>query len=241
MTEKQNPFTISSYRLLQKWGVCLERLAILFDLDGTLTDSGEGIINCVTLALRHFGLPVPQDGSLGQFIGPPLRDSFPKFGVPGDRVEEAVAVFRSRYNTVGKFENVPYPGIRELLEKLKQDGHRLVVATSKPEVTAREVLEKFDLAQYFSEICGADMEGKRDTKDAVIAYLLEKLPPRERRIMVGDTVFDIEGAKKHGIPTVAVTWGYGKAGDLTGALKLADSPETLHGILCQIAERLELD
>lgn len=219
----------------------MERLSILFDLDGTLTDSGEGIINCVSLALRHFGLPVPQDGSLRQFVGPPLRDSFPRFGVPRDRVEEAVAVFRSRYNTVGKFENVPYPGIRELLERLRQDGHRLVVATSKPEITAREVLEKFDLARYFTEICGADMEGERDTKDAVIAYLLEKLPSKERRVMVGDTVFDIEGARKHGIPTVAVTWGYGRAEDLTGAQSLADSPEALYGILARMAEHAEFD
>lgn len=213
----------------------MERLSILFDLDGTLTDSGEGILNCVTLALRHFGLPVPEDGSLRQFVGPPLRDSFPKFGVPADRVEEAVAVFRSRYNTVGKFENVPYPGIRELLEKLRADGHRLYVATSKPETTAREVLEKFELAEFFSEICGADMEGMRDTKDAVIAYLLSRLPRGERRVMVGDTRFDIEGAKIFGIPTVAVTWGYGDAADLNGAVTLVHDPEALYQCLTEMA------
>lgn len=215
----------------------MKRLSILFDLDGTLTDSGEGIINCVTLALKHFGLDVPEDGSLRQFVGPPLRESFPKFGVPKERVEEAVRVFRSRYNTVGKFENVPYPGIRELLERLRADGHRLVVATSKPEITANEVLEKFQLAQYFSQICGADMEGSRDTKDAVIAYLLKTLPEQEPRVMVGDTVFDIEGARLHGIPTVAVTWGYGEKTTLAGAEALAETPEMLYQILKNMAKR----
>lgn len=213
----------------------MKRLSILFDLDGTLTDSGEGILNCVTLALRHFGLSVPEDGSLRQFVGPPLRESFPKFGVPEDRVEEAVAVFRSRYNTVGKFENFPYPGIRELLERLRADGHRLYVATSKPETTAREVLEKFSLAEFFTGICGADMEGLRDTKDAVIAALLECLPEQEPRIMVGDTVFDIEGAARHGIPTVAVAWGYGNKADFGGALCVADCPEELYQCLADMA------
>lgn len=214
----------------------MNKLSILFDLDGTLTDSGEGILKCAALALRHFGLTVPEDGSMRRFVGPPLRESFPKFGVPEDRVEEAVTVFRSRYNTVGKFENVPYPGIPELLERLSADGHRLVVATSKPETTAREVLEKFQLADYFSEICGADMEGQRDTKDAVIAYLLSRLPAQEQRVMVGDTIFDIEGARLHGIPTVAVTWGYGEPADLTQAEALASDPEALYQILTDMAK-----
>lgn len=215
----------------------MEQLSILFDLDGTLTDSSEGIINCVTLAFTHFGMPVPGEGVLRQFIGPPLRDSFRKFGVPRDRVEEAIRVFRSRYNTVGKFENVPYPGIRELLARLRADGHRLYVATSKPETTAREVLEKFGLAEYFSEICGADMEGERDTKDAVIAYLLSKLPQTRHRVMVGDTIFDIEGARLHDIPTVAVSWGFGDPAELDHAAALAHDPEELYQLLTDMAGR----
>ena len=214
----------------------MKQLSILFDLDGTLTDSGEGILKCAALALRHFGLPVPEDGAMRRFVGPPLRESFPRFGVPEDRVEEAVAVFRSRYNTVGKFENVPYPGIRELLEQLSADGHRLFVATSKPETTAREVLEKFQLAGFFDEICGADMEGTRDTKEAVIAYLLSRLPADGQRVMVGDTVFDIEGARLHGIPTVAVTWGYGEPAELTRAEALAADPGMLYRILTELAK-----
>lgn len=209
------------------------RHAILFDLDGTLTDSGEGIINCAQLALRHFGLQADDREALRRFVGPPLRESFPRFGVPEDRVEEAVAVFRGRYLTVGKFENFPYPGIRELLAELKQAGWELYVATSKPESTAVEILTKFELADYFTKICGADLEGGRDSKDAVIAYLLETLPQDVVPVMVGDTVFDVEGAKVHGIPTIGVTWGYGEAEEMekAGAVALVDSPSALKTVL----------
>lgn len=213
----------------------MSRLAVFFDLDGTLTDSGEGIINCAELALRHFGLPAENRQALRAFVGPPLRESFPKFGVPEDKVEEAVTVFRSRYLTVGKFENAPYPGIRELLEALRQAGADLYVATSKPEATALEILGKFELADYFSRICGASMDGSRDSKEAVIAYLLESLPQGERPVMVGDTVYDVAGAGAFGIPTIGVTWGYGDAGEMerAGAAALAASPEELETLLLE--------
>ena len=119
--------------------------AILFDLDGTLTDSGEGIINCVSYTLAEFGLPVPDRQTLRVFVGPPLRDSFTKFGVPADRADEAVKVYRSRYIPVGIYENFPYPGIDGVLQALRDQGHRLFVATSKPEWMAVKVLEKFQL------------------------------------------------------------------------------------------------
>ena len=123
--------------------------AVLFDLDGTLTDSGEGISNCAQLALEHFGLPVPSREEMRVFVGPPLHDTLVKFGVPEDKAEEAIAVFRSRYVPIGIFENNPYPGIRELLDQLHAAGHRLYVATSKPETMAYTVLNHFDLAKYF--------------------------------------------------------------------------------------------
>lgn len=208
---------------------------ILFDLDGTLTDSGEGIINCATFALEHFGLPVPDRTTMRQFVGPPLRDTFIKFGVPADKAEEAIAVYRSRYIPIGKFENFPYPGIRELLERLKAEGHRLYVATSKPEAMSIEILTKFDLAHYFDRICGATMDGTRDKKDQVIAYLLEQAPDAENAIMVGDTAFDVTGAAAHGIPTVGVAWGYGEVADMeaAGAKAIAHSMDELYTLLTQ--------
>ena len=209
---------------------------ILFDLDGTLTDSGEGIIKCASLALEHFGLPVPDGEAMRTFVGPPLGDSFIRHGVPEERVEEAIAVYRSRYIPIGKFENHPYPGIRELLEQLKQQGHTLFVATSKPEAMSIEILEHFDLAKYFQQICGATMDGTRSSKASVIEYLIDGNGRDSRMIMVGDTKFDILGAKAHGIPAVGVAWGYGEISDMraAGAAAIAENPQQLLEILTQM-------
>ena len=206
---------------------------ILFDLDGTLTDSGEGIMNCATLALEHFGLPVPDRATMRQFVGPPLRDTFIRFGVPADKAEEAIAVYRSRYVPIGKFENTPYPGIRELLARLQNEGYQLYVATSKPEAVSIEILQKFELAQYFERICGATLDGSRDEKSKVIAYLLEETGCGTDAIMVGDTAFDVTGAAEHGIPTVGVSWGYGKISDMekAGAKAIAYTREELYNYL----------
>lgn len=203
--------------------------SVLFDLDGTLTDSGEGIINCALFALEHFGIPAPSRETMRVFVGPPLWESFEKFGVPHDKADEAVKIFRSRYVPIGKFENTPYPGIHDLLAKLKFNGCKLYVATSKPEITAVEVLEHFDLAQYFDEICGADLDRSRTSKSQVIAYLLEKAQPGEQMIMVGDTAYDVIGAAEHGIPTIGVAWGYGNVSDMqqAGALAIANTMQEL--------------
>ena len=190
---------------------------ILFDLDGTLTDSGEGIINCAILALEHFGLPIPTREEMRVFVGPPLDQTFIKFGVPADKTDEAIDVFRSRYIPIGKFENHPYPGIHEALKALKAQGHRLFVATSKPEETALEVLEKFELTEYFEQICGATMDNSRCHKADVIAYLQRQVGNISKAIMVGDTQFDVLGAAAHGIPTIGVAWGYGEVNDMQAA------------------------
>lgn len=206
---------------------------ILFDLDGTLTDSGEGIINCAIVALEHFHLPIPSREELRVFVGPPLQESFLRFGVPADRVDEAIAVYRSRYIRIGKFENIPYPGIRELLEALKAEGHKLYVATSKPETMSVEILEHFGLAKYFDQICGASMDASRSTKEAVIAYLLEQNGRADNMVMVGDTKYDVIGAKKHGIPTIGVAWGYGEVADMlaAGAAAIAQTTEELYALI----------
>lgn len=206
---------------------------ILFDLDGTLTDSGEGIINCAILALEHFGLPVPSREEMRVFVGPPLHETFIKHGVPADQAEEAVRIYRSRYIPIGKFENTPYPGIRELLEALKADGHTLYVATSKPEQMSVEILEHFDLAKYFDRICGATMDTSRSSKEAVIEYLLHQNGRADNMIMVGDTKFDVIGARMHGIPTIGVSWGYGEICDIeaAGAVQIAQTCEELLELL----------
>ena len=203
--------------------------AIFFDLDGTLTDSGEGIINCATLALEHFGLPVPSREEMGVFVGPPLDETFIQFGVPADKVQEAVQVFRSRYLVTGKFENTPYPGIHQLLQTLKAQGHDLYVATSKPETTAVEILNKFQLAPFFTRICGATFDGTRVHKADVIAYLLSKIGDPGHILMVGDTEFDVLGAAAHGISTIGVSWGYGKVSAMeeAGAIAIANTMDEL--------------
>lgn len=211
----------------------MTKKAIFFDLDGTLTDSGEGIINCAILALEHFGLPVPSREAMRVFVGPPLDQSMIRHGVPADKVQEAIDVFRGRYRTVGKFENFPYPGIREALETLKAQGHRLFVATSKPEVLANEVLDHFDLSGYFEQIAGATLDGSRSHKADVITYLLGLTGDVGQTIMVGDTAYDVLGAAQHGISTIGVSWGYGEVADMenAGAIAIAHSMEEMVALI----------
>lgn len=211
----------------------MTKKTILFDLDGTLTDSAEGIINCSILALEYFGLPIPDRDAMRVFVGPPLHETFVKFGVPEDQADKAVEVFRSRYFTVGKFENAPYPGIPELLQTLKEHGHKLLIATSKPETLAFEITKKFGLYDYFDMICGATLDRSRVNKDDVIAYLLAQNGTSENMIMVGDTAFDVTGAAAHRIPTIGVSWGYGEEKDMldAGAVAIAHTTEQLLSLL----------
>lgn len=210
--------------------------AVLFDLDGTLTDSGEGIINCAELALRRFNLNVPDRTAMRVFVGPPLRDTFVRFGVPEDRVEEAIAAYRSRYTTVGKFENFPYPDIPWLLNALQAQGIRLYVATSKPESISIEILEHYDLAKYFSCICGATHDGSRETKADVIAHLLAKTGESGKIVMVGDTKFDVIGASALSIPAIGVSWGYGDVTEMrnAGATVIVSSAKELFRFLTEV-------
>lgn len=211
----------------------MAKKSILFDLDGTLTDSGEGIINCAILALEHYRLPIPSREEMRVFVGPPLTESFIRHGVPADKAEEAVAIYRSRYIPIGKYENTPYPGIRELLETLHEMGYKLYVATSKPEGMSIDILKHFDLDRYFTRICGASMDSSRNTKEAVIEYLMETTGERENMVMVGDTKFDVLGAKHHGIPCIGVSWGYGTVEDMenAGAAAIVHTPDELLKLL----------
>lgn len=191
--------------------------AALFDLDGTLTESGEGIMKSFRYAFVKMNLPLDENADLSVVIGPPLKGSFARFGVPEDRLDEAVRTYRERYNTIGKYENRPYPGIEELLIRLKADGISLFVATSKPEPMAKDILGHFSLSQYFDEIAGATFDGSRGTKKEVIVYLLEKTGFSGNAVMVGDTEFDITGAHETGIDGFGVTWGYGTVDSMKAA------------------------
>lgn len=204
--------------------------SILFDLDGTLTESGIGITRCAAYALEQMHLEIPED--LNVFIGPPLRQTFLQFGVKEENVDEAIRIFRSRYTTIGKFENQPYEGVKEMLKQLKEDGYHLYVATSKPEPVAKEILEHFDLAKYFEEIAGASLDASRESKKDVIAYLLQKIDCK-RCIMVGDTEFDVIGAKENGIDCIGVKYGYGTVKSMlkSGVRAIIDQPIDLVEVL----------
>ena len=190
---------------------------ILFDLDGTLTDSGEGIMHCTELTLAHYHLPIPTRTEMRSIVGPPLKDSFLRYGIPVAELDNAVEFYRRHYLDVGQFENFPYAGIETLLKRLKDDGHSLYVATSKPETMAQNILHHFNLDTYFTIICGAVSDARRNTKEQVIEHLLSLLDNKENLVMVGDTIYDVKGAAYHGIPTVAVTWGYGVVEDMQNA------------------------
>lgn len=204
---------------------------LLFDLDGTLTDSSEGIIKSVLYTYEKMQLDPPEESVLHTFIGPPLSDSFVKHGVPEKDKDKAVAIYRERYNSIGKFENVPYPGMIELLQKLKDEGFKLYVATSKPEKTAIEVLDHFDMSGYFDEIAGATFDSSRVQKEDVIRYLLDKMEENdEGTVMIGDTTFDVLGAAELGIPCIAVTWGFGDEAEMqkAGAVSIVKEMDELY-------------
>lgn len=211
--------------------MCYE--TIYFDLDGTLTDSGPGIMNAVAYALAAMGRPVPSRASMRRFIGPPLSYSFQAYeGMSPEDARRAVELYRVYYNDRGKFENTPYPGIDRLLEALRAKGKRLYVATSKPEGLSVEILEHFGLAGYFERIAGSTLDDSRSTKIQVLRYAIG-MGGRERAVMVGDRHLDVEGARENGLPCVGVVYGYGSRQELqeAGALALADTVEDLLHIL----------
>ena len=206
---------------------------IFFDLDGTLTDPGIGITNSVIYALKKFGIETKDRTELFRFIGPPLIPSFMKYyGFSKEDALKAVVFYREYYDERGIFENKLYPGIPELLEKLKADGIKIVMATSKPEIFAEKIAKHYDIAKYFDLIAGATENETRTEKDEVIAYALKKLgnPPSSEITMIGDRFYDVKGAAKFGIPTVGVLYGYGDEKELTdaGAYAVAKTPEEVY-------------
>ena len=192
---------------------------IFFDLDGTLTDPQEGITNCVKYALESFGIHETDYSKLMRFIGPPLIYSFSEYyGFDEEKSRAAVTKYRERFSDIGIFENRVYDGIEDVLQKLVDTAHVLVLATSKPKVFADRIMTKYRLRPYFKLICGSELDGTRDNKDEVIEYAIEKLQiPREQIIMVGDRKHDIIGAKKCGIASCGVRYGYAEPNELENA------------------------
>ncbi len=183
---------------------------VLFDLDGTLTDPFEGITKSVVHSLKYYGISAKQE-DLKCFIGPPLTESYEKyFGFSKEQAIEAVEHYREHFATVGLFENKAYDGIIPLLSTLKSNGCKLLLATSKPQIFAQRILDRFELSPYFDDICGSELNGERVNKSDVIAFLLNKLNINPNSaIMVGDRFHDIVGAHANSLPCIAVLYGYG--------------------------------
>ncbi len=209
---------------------------ILFDLDGTLTDPGIGITNSVAHALAHWNIEVKDRAELYKFIGPPLSDSFMRYyGFTEEDAVRAIAVYREYFSVKGLYENEVYPGIPELLKALKALGKTVVLATSKPEKFAVEILRHFGLYDYFDIIAGASLDESRNKKADVIAYAISQMndPELSKLIMIGDREHDILGARQIGIDSIGVLYGYGDRTEheKAGATFIAEKVEDILPLL----------
>jgi len=212
---------------------------VFLDLDGTITNPAEGITRCFEYALNHFGIQVESRSQLEQFIGPPLRQSFQEgFGFDDEKATLAIAKYRERFIPTGMYENEVYPGMEDALEKLKEAGKVLIVATSKPEHMAKKILEHFGLDGYFDDICGSCDDANRNEKDEVIRYALEKheITELDDVLMVGDRKFDVIGAGKCGLKCMGVLYGFGDREELeaAGAAYVAETVEDMARIIVSL-------
>lgn len=194
---------------------------ILFDLDGTLTDPKEGITKCVQYALKYFGIEADTE-ELVDFIGPPLLESFQKYYHLDDtQGQMALKKYRERFTDIGIFENGVYPGIAELLSKLKGQGRKIALATSKPGVYAQRILEKYELLPYFDVVVGSELDGRRTDKGEVITEAIRQLQMsaahKKDILMIGDRLHDMIGAAKNQIDRLGVYYGYAHQGELESA------------------------
>ena len=215
---------------------------ILFDLDGTLTDSGPGITNSVAYALKKWNIEEKDINVLRKFVGPPLDASFAKYyGFSKEKCVQAIQYYREYYLTKGIYENQVYDGMEELLKWLRDTGRRAIVATSKPEPSAIHVLEYFHMDSYFDIIAGATMDGSRVEKSDVIRYALDRAGIRDLSgvVMVGDRENDIQGAKANGLDSIGVLYGYGSREELeeAGAMQIAETVEDLRRCIGQPARK----
>jgi len=197
-----------------------EKTYILFDLDGTLTDSADGITNSVAHSFRRFGLEVPDKTQLYKFVGPPLKNSFMKFyGFDADDAQKALEHYWVNYRARGIYEVALYDGVKETLSVLKDMGKKLYVATSKPEVFAKQIVKNMGIDDLLDDVVGSNFDGTRVNKNEVIASVLERnqIFDKSTAVMVGDREYDILGAKKMGLASIGVLYGYGNFDELKNA------------------------
>jgi phosphoglycolate phosphatase len=214
----------------------LHYTAILLDLDGTITDSAPGIIDTLAYTLSTLGLPIPAADELMRYVGPPLLDAFrDRAGMTLAERMHALEVYRERYLDRGAYDATLYPGMGELVRDIAAAGVPLSLATSKPELPATLVLEHFTIAHHFDIITGASADEVRSAKADVVAEALVRLRAMDadltRPVLVGDRVHDVEGAAVHGIPTIAVSWGYGEPAEFEHAIAVAHDVDELRALL----------
>lgn len=209
---------------------------VLFDLDGTLCESGEGILNSAKYAIREMGFPFPPPEVMRKFIGPPMGQSMRNFcGMSQEQAEKAVALYRQRYNRIGWRENRLYPGIEALLKDLKASGAKLSTASSKPKPILEHIVQAYDIRTYFDALVAAGPDGFHSSKPEMIAQAIRECGGAEKRevVMIGDTHFDARGAVEAGVDFLAAAYGYGTKEELAeaGAVHFADSVDALRPYL----------
>jgi phosphoglycolate phosphatase len=218
------------------------RTHVLVDLDGTITDSLPAITGSLKLALADVGLAVPADDVLRSVVGPPFEVGLPAIGVPADSMAAVIERYRLHYEGGGLFECTLYDGVVEMLDQLRVSGHRLAMATAKPEPTAVRIIEHFGLADRFAVLAGATYEPGRRTKGDVIAHALRQLEAGAGPdvVLVGDRDHDVEGARDHGIDCIGALWGYGGEAELVaaGAWALAATPADVLALVASPSECL---
>jgi phosphoglycolate phosphatase len=210
--------------------------AILFDLDGTITDSAPGITSTLSYTFERMGLPAASPAELLRYVGPPIMDSFRDLaGMDLATAEHALVIYREKYLNDGAYDSAVYPGIPQLLRRVSESPLKMSLATSKPETPATLMLEHFALANCFDVITGASDDEVRSAKKDVVAEALVRLSAlgadMSNPVLIGDRIHDVEGAAANGIPTIFVTWGYGAPAEQAGAVAVAETPEELEMLL----------